>query len=338
MSSQLDEGSHVRDPNVDMLVTSASRWLRLALTGWADDDFAAVAMLAPIATEHLGKAALWKRHPALLVPLASNAEESLRILISKPSLGDAKLRTVGLHLVLQRLQKYIDPFPLDENSVRRLVAIRNGSVHVGLRGPAKRLLPDVLTLCQALLNDLGVSPEDFYGDQEANVRGILDEKRTQVQATVAAKMARARNHLSVLEERLGADLFEDATSTLAADATFAIDAGLFSSFGDTVAVNHECPVCGTSGRLIGRLDADPQVDWDVEKIGDHYESYVAGAWWELVLTPHDFACNVCKLDLSGPEELAAAGLPAAGYELDRDELDEDFDVDEHARSMYTDYD
>ncbi len=62
-------------------------------------------MLAPIGVEHLGKAALWRRHPALLVPLTPNAEESLHLLIGKPDLAHPRLRTIGLALVIQRLEK-----------------------------------------------------------------------------------------------------------------------------------------------------------------------------------------------------------------------------------------
>ncbi len=61
----------------DQLVRSAAKWIREAMDAWTEDDHQKVAMLAPLAVEHLGKAVLWKKHPALLVPLEKGAEASL---------------------------------------------------------------------------------------------------------------------------------------------------------------------------------------------------------------------------------------------------------------------
>jgi hypothetical protein len=295
-------------------------------------------MLAPIALEHLGKAALWNRNPALLVPLSSNNEESPRILTAQPDLTNPRLKTVGLGVVLQRLERCIDPFPLSSDSVRIIGDTRNGSVHARLKGKSRQLLRDILSLCDALIEDIGTDSRSFYGDQEENVRGLLNEQRSEVEAAVAAKMARARNHLLVLEGKLGHDLFDDTAATLEADAPFAIDPGDWSSFRDSIAVNKGCPQCGRNGRLIGRLDADPEVDWDVEKIGDTYETYVSGTYWLLSFTPQSFQCNVCKLGLNGHDELAAARLPSGQYDIDTTELDDDFDVDEYTRSISSEVD
>jgi len=326
-----------RDPNVEKLTSSAARWMRLALTGWADEDDAVVAMLAPVAVEHLGKATLWSRSPALLVPLANHAEESLRILTDRPDLANARLRTIGLSVVLQRLERCLPSFPLSKVGASELVETRNGAIHVGARGRSESLLRDALSVCDAMLADLDADPREFYGDQYLNARGLLDKKRSEVEAKVAAKLARARNHLTVLEERLGSGVFVEATASLEADARFAIDPAALSSLADTIAINYECPECGSKGRLIGRLDADPEADWDVEKVGDSYESYPIGVYWLLHFSPQFFDCNVCKLSLSGQEELAAGQLPASTYDLDPGDLDEDFDIDQFAR-LHEDYD
>jgi hypothetical protein len=325
------------DPNVGKLISSAARWMRLALTGWADEDDDVVTMLAPVAVEHLGKAALWSRSPALLVPLASHAEESLRILTDRPDLANARLRTIGLSVVLQRLERCLLSFPLSKEGARELVETRNGAIHVGARGRSESLLRDALSVCDAMLADLESDPREFYGDQYWNARDLLDKKRSEVEARVAAKLARARNHLTVLEERLGNGVFAEATTSLETDARFAIDPADFSSLTDTIAIDYECPECGSKGRLIGRLDAVPEVDWDVEKVGDSYESYPVGVYRLLRFSPQSFECNVCKLPLSGQDELAAARLPASTYDLDPGDLDDDFNIDQFAR-LHEDYD
>lgn len=326
------------DANVQALVTSASRWMRQALTGWADDDNAVVAMLAPIAVEHLGKALLWCRHPALLVPLASNAEESLHLLTGHANLAHPKLRTIGLAVVMQRLERCLDPFPLDKDSIRRLNEVRNGSVHVGAKDASRQVLVDTLSLCDSLLTNLGLAAPDFYAEQDGNVRGLLARKGTEVEAAVEAKRARARNHLSLLEERLGAEVFRDTTYRLAEEGRAVVDPERFGSSWDTVAIDRQCPECGSKARLVGRLDADAEPDWDVEEINGVYETYLAGTAWNLTLAPQALVCNVCRLELLGPDELRAAGLPAQSYELDLTDMDDDFDISDFARGPGADID
>lgn len=327
-----------RDPHVSTLMASARRWMRLSLTGWADEDHEAVSMLAPIALEHLGKATLWSRNPALLVPLAANAEESLRILTDVPDLSNPKLRTVGLAVVLQRLERCLPSFPLTKDRVNNLVDTRNGAVHAGARARSKEILRDALSLSQVMLSELDADPKTHYGDQFSNVQGLLDEKRSEVEARVSARMARARNHLAILEEKLGQPLFDDTMATLEADARFAIEPDSFSSFGDTIAIDQECPECASNGRLIGRLDAAAEVDWDVEKIGDTYETYPMGEYWDLTYSPQAFECNVCKLALNGYDELSAGRLPSTSFALEPSQLDDDFDIDSFARSIHDEWD
>lgn len=320
----------VLDESVGALVSSASRWMRRAMTAWADDDAESVGLLAPIAVEHLGKAALWRRNPALLVPLQASAEIPLYVLSDNPRLNDPRLRTIGLSGVLERLERCLGAFPLNKEERKKLVDTRNGSVHVGAQSTSKQVLRDSLRICSVVLDDLGIEASSFFGDQHHNVVGLLDDQRTEVEARVRARMARARNHLSDLEERLGLAVFNDTTAALEAEAPYALDIG-------DVAIDHSCPECASNGRLAGILDAEPEVDWDMEKIGGTYEAYPAGVYWELQFSPHSFACNVCKLYLTNQDELNAAGLPSSRYKLDSSELDEDFDVDAHVRA-YEDYD
>ncbi|GGK79355.1 hypothetical protein [Ornithinimicrobium pekingense] len=331
MTNEADTlGSGAIDSSVELLVSSASRWMKRAMIAWAEDDAEGVGLLAPIAVEHLGKAALWQRNPALLVPLQSNAEIPLHILADRPRLTDPRLRTIGLGGVLDRIERCLDVFPLNKEQRKNLVDTRNGVVHVGARGASKEVLRDALRICSVILDDLAVETGSFFGDQHQNVVGLLEGQRSEVEGRVRARMANARNHLNDLEERLGRAVFEDTMAALEADAPYALDTG-------DVAIDHPCPECGSKGRLAGLLDAEPEVDWDVEKIGGGYEAFPAGAYWELRFSPQSFACNVCKLHLTNQAELAAALLPASRYELDARELDHDFDVDAHVRA-YEAYD
>ncbi|PRZ40897.1 hypothetical protein CLV47_11362 [Antricoccus suffuscus] len=129
------------------LITSASRSIELALTAWSADDTWLVGVLAPTAVEHLGKVALWRRNPALLVKLTSNMELSLFILTTRATLADPRVRTIGLDEVLQRLDRCVDDFGLTKDEAGLITNARNGSVHVGLPSDSTKvgLFPSDLT-------------------------------------------------------------------------------------------------------------------------------------------------------------------------------------------------
>lgn len=320
-------GSVAVDENVGALVASASRWMGKALAGWVDDDPETVGLLAPISVEHLGKAVLWSRNPALLVPLSNSAEQSLLILTSRPNIANPKLRTIGLGILLDRLERILGSSPLATDEKKRLIDTRNGSVHVGTKGHSSHVLRDALRLCSVLLEDIGTDPGTFFGDQHSTVVGILDAQRTAVEERVLAKRTRARNRIADLEAQLGSAAFAEAEALLEAEARDAFDFMMLDA-----SIDHPCPICTRSGRLGGFLDVESDVDWDVEKIGETYESYPVG-FWRLIFTPISFGCNVCKLNIERYDELAAAKLPAEAYEIGAADLDGDFELDEYARSF-----
>jgi len=198
----------------EALIGSAARWMTDALDAWTIDDYSKVAVLAPLAVEHLGKAALWRENPVLLVPLSPDAESSLFSLATQPDLASPKLRTVGLAILLRRLEQLLGGLPIDSKQRTRMVEIRNGAMHVGSPSQSRHVLVDCLSVCGALLDCLGHEPKAYYGDHHSDVLGLLDEKRTEVGHRVAAKRARARRHLQELEARLGDAVFKETTDRL----------------------------------------------------------------------------------------------------------------------------
>lgn len=313
------------DPSLGALIASAARWIQRAVSGWVDDDQETVELLAPIAVEHLGKATLWSRNPVLLVPLTSNSEGSLHILANKPSITNPKLRTIGLGVLLERLERSLSSFPLSPEEKRLLTDTRNGSVHVGAKANHGLVLRHSLRLCSALLEEMGTDPRAFFGDHYDNAMSILDAQRTEVQNRVLAKKGRALRRMNDLEEQLGPTAFAEASALLEAEARDALDSFLLD-----VTLDHPCPVCERTGRLGGFLDVEDQVDWDVEKVGDKYESFPIG-YWTLHFMPISFDCNVCRFSVERHDELSSANLPAETYEITPAMLDEDFDLDDYAR-------
>ncbi|HWJ65116.1 MAG TPA: hypothetical protein VNT31_00420 [Nocardioides sp.] len=307
------------------LIRSASRWIDDALRAWSEDDHAKLAALAPLAVEHLGKAVLWRRNPALLVPLSQDAEPALVLLATNPDLASPKLRTVGLAPLLGRLERLMGTLPLEPKQRKRLVEVRNGAMHVGSAAQSRHVLLDALSMCQVLLDHLGEDSEAFFGDHYRSVVELLDQKRSEVGHQVAAKRARARRRLGELEERLGEELFAETCARLEEQAPFVLDP---SDFGEDLnAVESACPECGSAGRLIGRVDVTEEVDFDVEPLGGGQYNTVPYGYLAVALVPQAFACNVCQVSLHGVAELAEAGLPSNPHEVAPEDLGGDFDLE-----------
>lgn len=308
---------------MDELVRSAARWIDEAMRAWANDDFSKVAAVAPLAVEHLGKAVLWDANPVLLVPLNQDAEASLIVLATKPSLVAPKLRTVGMAVLLARLEKMLGTLPVDAARRKRLIDSRNGAVHVGTGTASRHVLLDALLLCQALLGHLDASEKSFFGEHHAAVLGLLDEKRTETGHRVGAKRARARQHLTQLEQQLGTEAFQAACDTLAARVAEIEPRDYGLGFYGKM---HDCPECGTEALLMGDVTVDFDVDWDVEPLGGGEYAPIPISVTTVTLAPEAFTCPVCRLELRGLDELAEAGLPSQPLDVREGELAPDFQI------------
>ncbi len=149
------------------LLRPASRWIQDALTAWADNDYGKVSLAAPLAVELLGKAVLWNASPALLVPLQADAEASLFILAERPDLDAPKLRTIGLKIVLGRLETLLGGLHIDGKQRTRMVDTRNGAMHIGSAEQSRFVLIDALTLSVPLLARL--EPVKLSGSSQSRV-------------------------------------------------------------------------------------------------------------------------------------------------------------------------
>jgi hypothetical protein len=117
-----------------------------------------------------------------------------------------------------------------------------------------------------------MAADRFYGDHKANADGLLKEKRTEVEHQVAAKRAKARMLLKLLEDQLEPEEFEEVTDTRERAAEYDIDPDDFGSLGNLFenmyAVAHDCPECDSSGRLIGGVDVTHEVEYEQVGVDD----------------------------------------------------------------------
>jgi hypothetical protein len=247
------------------------------------------------------------------------------------------LRTIGLKAALGRLTSLKGDLPLPGPRQERLTACRNGALHVGslprsgtgsAETVARQVLADTLLLCNFLLPDLGHSPAQFYGERGSLVAGLLEARRSEIEHRTERKVAQAKDRLEAWQRDLGDQgVWDDAARQLESAAEAALapeDFGL-----EMAAIAQDCPVCDFAGRLIGRLDVDGDVDVEYEDGGPAYYGY-----WVLTLHPRNFGCNVCKLRLHGPEELAICRLPSGSRQVTEDELGTAFSAADWAARLY----
>jgi hypothetical protein len=213
-------------------------------------------------------------------------------------------------------------------------------MHIGSAEQSRFVLIDALTLCVPLLAQLGKAADWFYCDHKANADGLVQEKRTEIGHQVAAKRAKARMLLKRLKDEPDTNEFEELTSSREGGAEYEIDPNDFSRFGNMYALGRTSPECGSEGRLIGTVDVTHELETEYEQVGeDNYVAIGAGSDYYLIdFIPSDFACNVCKLTLSGQQELDVCDLPASRFDIQEYSLGSDFDARTAAEAMYGLYD
>lgn len=322
------------------LAAGATSRMREALAAWVDEDFDRAASSAPMALELAAKVALWSKNPTLLAPLDVKNEAVLVTLATDPNLDSPSLRTIGLRVALSRLTKVLGDLPVTGKRQDRLISCRDGSLHVGTlprsgdqsaEVVARQVLADSLTLCNFLLPHADVDPADFYGDRLDLVNGLLEAHRGEVEHRVARRLVQAKDRLERWRTHVNdAEVWERAAADLEAGAAEAFPAEDYGS--EAGGIEQVCPVCDWKGRLLGRVDVDGDVD--VQGGAEGLEVY---SYWILTFYPRVFRCNVCKLTLTGPEELEIAGLPTQAREIQEAELGDEFDLTAFTEDMYGSY-
>jgi hypothetical protein len=110
--------------------------------------------------------------------------------------------------------------------------------------------------------------------------------------------------LKRLEDELDTDEFQELTSTRESAAEYEIDPNDSGSFGDMYAIGRPCPECGSEGRRIGGVDVAHEPGTEYEQVGeDDFVAAEGSDCYLIDLIPAAFACNICKLTLSGQQEL-----------------------------------
>ena len=264
-------------------------------------DHRRVALDAATALEHLLKACLAWRSPALLVELKPGDVNyySLLQLLKIPEGGPPRrVRTVSLRDALHRMTAFVAP-SVSKEDLETLVGMRDGTVHAALSDEVEtHLLAVFAQFANALLDDLGQfhpgfrDRARFWGDQLAVIDALLTDASDMVAHNVEVKFAAARAYfareygegpvglLELVRQRFEPD---EARDDLMMDQMI-----------------KQCPVCNLLGLESGHHD----VEWGPE--GD--EDQAVNAYPTVWFTPSEFECRICRLRLDSLAEVVAAGM------------------------------
>jgi hypothetical protein len=249
---------------------------------------------AGTALEHLAKACLARRSPALLAELKNESGFlSVMALLGIQGAGaPGSTRTVGLAGALARVSRFVRS-KADDKDLRALADMRNGTVHAGEDAEVEeRILAAFALHADALLEDLGRDRKDFWGGQLAVVDTLLKEASDKVAQRVAVRIAAAEAWL-------------DQRQATEGDAV--ID--MLRALGKTVPLTtsqhfRSCPVCGSYGIATG----EHTVEW-VAADFDKETGDVTNAAPEVWFSARSFQCRICLLRLDSEAEIDKAFNP-----------------------------
>lgn len=297
---------------------------RRALAATAQTD--AVEMLeraaaAGTALELLMKAYLCGLSPAMLLDRGADADSVLHLTgnghLSSGTYLD--VRTISANAALLLLSRISGAPRLQRAVVERVLAVRNVALHMGVVSTAdlEQSLRGLVTSADSLATSLGVTEEEFWGDE---LKDLAAELRQEVADALKLRVLERRASASQTLARLVTGLGDAARSVL----LMHLSGSQRPQVDDWQFVQaQECPVCGQEGWLVGDVERGPlqseRIDW-----------HDVAVWVERTGLATMFECPVCRLELYD-EELAVAELPTSlrldddddPYEAYEDPFDED---------------
>ncbi|EKS38550.1 MAG: hypothetical protein J0G37_14530 [Afipia sp.] len=251
---------------------------------------------ASLALELLGKAALARKHPSLIVD--PTHWQSMFVAAGINVTTDVK--TITAKTLFERLAHLVPRFDKTiQKFCEGIAERRNAELH-SADLPFRAMRLDAWEArywhaCDTVLQEMGSSLEHWLGATDAKApRRLLDEAANAIDAAVKLRVNAARDKFKALKKSV--------RDRLAAEATLREpqhQAALFRDRFDEVWVE-TCPSCGCRAFMTGE-----QTGEDISEERDEY------AVWEIVdreFIGEEFRCPTCELSLIGSDEIKATGL------------------------------
>jgi hypothetical protein len=267
-----------------------------ALSRKGDGDLDEYQLWASLALELLGKAALAREHPSLVVD--PTHWQSMFVAAGIKITTDVK--TITGKTLFQRLVHLVPRFDAKiQDFCGEIAERRNAELH-SADLPFKTMRLDAWEArfwhaCDTILNHMGSSLEQWLGAADAKApRQVLDEAGKALDAAVKLRVEAAREQHEGLKKAARERLAAEAELRESAQQT-----GLFKGSYDEIWID-TCPACKCRAFMTGE-----QTGEDICKEHDRY------AIWEIVdreFVGEEFRCPTCDLTLMGNDEIDAAGL------------------------------
>jgi hypothetical protein len=273
----------------DAFYESARDYALSALEAHHTGNHRRVPVDAGTAVEHLAKACLARRSPALLADLKGGSPISslIGLLRIEGASLTAKIRTVGLSEALDRAGRFVRSSKADTDDLQLLTDMRNGTVHAAETAEVEeRILAAFAQQADAFLTDLGRDRDDFWRDQLSVVDELLKDASDKLTHRVDVKLAAAA---AMLKRR----------TTTEGEAVISLLRTISESAPPTDTQRpHKCPVCDSFGTATGEHTVDWDVaDWDKET--GNVTSVAPTVWFSA----QAFHCPVCGLHLDSQAEI-----------------------------------
>jgi hypothetical protein len=174
-----------------------------------------------------------------------------------------------------------------------LADMRDGMVHAATDDEvAMKLVVAFVQHVDTLLADLQRQAAGFWGSQQSVTIAILRRNQDRVAHIVQVKLASARAVVRQYRQPLVLEAIRQTAAVQPINDDQARAA---------------CPSCKSAGIATGFRDATT-VSWPGPPDGD------LGAGVRAIFAAESFVCSVCRLSLSSPAEIEAAGMPQSWRE------------------------
>lgn len=280
----------------DALHTKSKVYISRALIRKAALDLDEYQLWASLALELLGKAALARKHPCLVVD--PTHWQSMFVAAGINVTTDVK--TITAKTLFERLAHFVPRFDKTlQKFCQDIAERRNAELHsADLPFRAMRLEAweaRYWHACDTILHQMGSSLEHWLGAADAMApRQLLDEAAEALNAAVTLRVEASKEEFAALKK--------SERERLAAEAKLRAPQHQEDLFNGSYSEiwTESCPACGCRAFMTG-----DQTGEDISEERDEY------AIWEIVdreFVGEEFRCPTCNLSLIGSEEIEAAGL------------------------------
>ena len=290
----------------DMLFQKSSDYIKRALESKEAGDISMHWLLASVALELLGKAALADRHPFLVVnPRGAEGYEA--IFVEAGTRATAEVRTITARMTYEKLEETVPGFDREIMSFcNDMAARRNAELHSG-ESPFESADMDgreerYWRACDAVLEHVGSSKERWMAADKISVSPrVFEEATVGIESLALVKVDDARTNY---ERKIGVgqEQFSDG-SGFDLQAASRMLKEEYDEIWDC-----DCPACGNMGLAAGNL---------AEDLVAEENRYAVQGLDELVrrnFIAEQFICPACGLELAGGEEVYYAAKSGHHYE------------------------